>query len=337
MNKTDYTKALTIADIAQELGVSKTTVSRAISGKGRIGQETRKKILDYIDEHNYKPNVVAQGLAQSKTFNICAVMPGKQGLTDMPFFRNSLMGLVELTGERGYDVIVTMSDDNDITNLDRVISNRKVDGVVLLRAVVEDPAVKYLKERQVPFVVLGSVPDQDVLQVDSAHREACKELTEKLLESGSRRIALLGGNERHVVNRNRLAGFLEAFEGKGMKADEELIYLNVKQHVGGVEKKAKEAMRQEVDTIICTDDTICMGVLNMFEREKINIPKEVKIASFYNSAVLDNHVPSITTLKFDARELGAVCAELLLERIEKEPEEMKRMLGYEVVMGDSTN
>ena len=68
-------KNITIADVAEALGVSKTTVSRAISGKGRIGRETRERVLAYIEEHDYKPNVIAKGLAQSKTYNICVVMP----------------------------------------------------------------------------------------------------------------------------------------------------------------------------------------------------------------------------------------------------------------------
>lgn len=69
-------KTLTIADIADTLGVSKTTVSRAISGKGRIGSETRERVLKYIDAHNYTPNVIAKSLAQNKTYNLAVVMPG---------------------------------------------------------------------------------------------------------------------------------------------------------------------------------------------------------------------------------------------------------------------
>lgn len=81
---------ITISDVAEALGVSKTTVSRAISGKGRIGEATRQKVLAYIEEHDYKPNVIARGLAQSKTFNLCVVMPEDYVLVDLPFFRKSL-------------------------------------------------------------------------------------------------------------------------------------------------------------------------------------------------------------------------------------------------------
>ena len=92
-------KNITIADVAEALGVSKTTVSRAISGKGRIGRETRERVLAYIEEHDYKPNVIAKGLAQSKTYNICVVMPGEYDVVDLTFFQECLFGI---QGEMAY-------------------------------------------------------------------------------------------------------------------------------------------------------------------------------------------------------------------------------------------
>ena len=86
-------KDITIADVAEALGVSKTTVSRAISGKGRIGKETRKRVLEYIEEHDYKPNAIAKGLAQSKTYNICVVMPRDYEVVDWNFFQRCLFGI----------------------------------------------------------------------------------------------------------------------------------------------------------------------------------------------------------------------------------------------------
>lgn len=81
-------KKITIDDIAKDLGVSKTTVSRAISGKGRIGKETVDRVNDYIKQCNYKPNVIAKGLAQSKTYNIGLMIPGDYDAVDLPFSKN---------------------------------------------------------------------------------------------------------------------------------------------------------------------------------------------------------------------------------------------------------
>ena len=92
---------ITIADVASALGISKTTVSRAISGKGRIGEQTRKRVMDYIEENNYRPSPIARGLTESKTYNICWAMPGDSGMTSLPFFLRSMAGTasIDRTGQ----------------------------------------------------------------------------------------------------------------------------------------------------------------------------------------------------------------------------------------------
>ena len=184
---------ITISDVAEALGVSKTTVSRAISGKGRIGAATRKRVLEYIQEHDYKPNVIARGLAQSKTFNICVVMPGNYALVDLPFFQEAIMGIQEIAGMMEYDLLLCIGSGNDMAGLRRIIQNHKVDGVVLLRTMVDDPQVTFLQERRIPFVTAGSCKYKDVKQIDHDHRSACRELTSIMLMRGMKNMALLGG------------------------------------------------------------------------------------------------------------------------------------------------
>ena len=121
-------KNITISDVAEALGVSKTTVSRAISGKGRIGEATRLRVLEYIEQCDYKPNVIAKSLAQSKTFNICVVMPGDFALMDLPFFQSVILGIQEIAGINEYDILLCVCSDSDISGLERIISNGKVDG-----------------------------------------------------------------------------------------------------------------------------------------------------------------------------------------------------------------
>ena len=98
----------TIEDIAKELGVSKTTVSRAISGKGRIGKETRQRVLDFIEKHDYHPNVVARGLAQNKTYNIGMVLPVDYAATEFPFFKDCMTGIYEVASQYDYDILISM-------------------------------------------------------------------------------------------------------------------------------------------------------------------------------------------------------------------------------------
>jgi DNA-binding LacI/PurR family transcriptional regulator len=193
INKQNASKNITIGDIAEELGLSKTTISRAISGKGRIGTDTIQKVQDYIKEHNYKPNVIAKGLAQSKTYNIGVILPADANIIEIPFFQSCLMGICEAAASLDYDVVVTTVTEDDITLLKRLINNQKVDGVILTRSLVNDRPARYLKETGIPAVLIGSSEDDSIIQIDSNHIAGCSELTSILLKSGCEHMALLAG------------------------------------------------------------------------------------------------------------------------------------------------
>ena len=328
-------KTLTIADIADTLGVSKTTVSRAISGKGRIGSETRERVLKYIDAHNYTPNVIAKSLAQNKTYNLAVVMPGDYELIDLPFFQNCIMGIQEIASSFDYDMLLTVCNNADVTKLERIVRNRKVDGVILLRSFMDDVQVEYLQEKNVPFVVTGSSNYKGVVQVDNDHRAACRELTSILLMKRMKKIALIGGNEEHVVTQSRLMGFKDAFADSGLAVDESLIYMNLDNPVL-LDGKLDDIIKREVDCIVCMDDAICMEVLYKLRREGISVPDQIRVASFYNSSMLETHDPSITSLDFDAKELGMLVCRTLLDMIEGQKVQKKTLLGYEVRLREST-
>ena len=310
-------------------------VSRAISGKGRIGAATRKRVLEYIQEHDYKPNVIARGLAQSKTFNICVVMPGDYALVDLPFFQEAIMGIQEIAGMMEYDLLLCIGSGNDMAGLRRIIQNHKVDGVVLLRTMVDDPQVTFLQERRIPFVTAGSCKYKDVKQIDHDHRSACRELTSIMLMRGMKNMALLGGSEDIVVNQTRYAGVVDAHELFGKKINDNLVFLNL-EGKAYVEKAVDDAIDRGCDCLLCMDDAVCAQVMRRLRERHIKVPQQVKVASFYNSSVLENNVPSITSLSFDSKELGARACKNLLRQIEGEETENRTLLPYEVVLKEST-
>ncbi|MDE6220737.1 MAG: LacI family transcriptional regulator, partial [Lachnospiraceae bacterium] len=200
-------KKITISDVAEALSVSKTTVSRAISGKGRISEDTRQKVLAYIEENDYKPNVIAKGLAQKKTYNIALVIPGDCNLVDIPFFQNSMQGICEEASAHDYDVMLVTTTGNSSANLERMIANNKVDGVILSRSMIKDRNVDLLKAQNIPFVLMGTSRDQNILQVDNDHRTGCSEMVSFLLRNKDAGIGLIGGSKNYVVNRTRKQGY----------------------------------------------------------------------------------------------------------------------------------
>lgn len=326
---------LTIGDIAKELGVSKTTVSRAISGKGRIGTETREKVLQYIEEHHYRPNVIAKGLAQSRTYNIGLVIPGDYNIVELPFFQNCMLGISKIASAFDYDVLISIATAEDISRLQRVIVNHKVDGVILTRTLVEDAAAEYLKKEGIPFVTIGSIEDDLIVQIDNDHQGACRELTEKLLLQGINKIALIGGCQNYMVNRNRLDGFVKACREHVGERNEKYIYLNVEE-AKEVEHIVEHLLEEGIECIIAMDDYLCNCILNILQQRKIAVPEKIKVASFYDSSFLENHIPSVTSISFDVEELGKMTCRTLLEMIEGKETRSRTLLGYRVFMRNST-
>ncbi len=326
---------ITISDVAEALGISKTTVSRAISGKGRIGEETRQKVIDYIREHDYVPSPIAKGLANSRNYNIGWVMPGDSTVTDLPFFQRCMIGISEIANKRDYDMILTLVYDGDITALERIVKNHKIDGIILGRTLIEDERVEFLKASNVPFVAIGSSEYREVIQIDNDHISACKELTSVLISKGIKKIALIGGKSNHVVNRTRLEGFKKGVKESGLTVDEAHIFMDADDPVS-VSQAVETALQDKMDCIVCMDDRICLSALDCLKKDGVSIPKDIKIASFYNSSLLENYVPSITALQYDPKVLGMEACNSLLDMIDGIDVPNRKLLGYEVVLKDST-
>lgn len=326
---------ITIVDVAEALGVSKTTVSRAISGKGRIGEATRQRVLDYIQEHDYKPNVIAKGLAQSKTFNICVVMPGDYALVDLPFFQEVIAGIQEIAGANEYDILLCICNERDITSLERVIRNRKVDGVILLRTFLKDLQIELLQEKKIPFVTTGSTLYKNITQVDHDHRSACRELTGILLMNGLHKLALVGGTETFIVTQSRLLGYHEAFADALIDEEPELLFLNMRS-AAEIDRAVELSLEKKADCILCMDDAMCSQVIRKLHQMRVRVPQDMRIASYYYSSLLDNNVPPVTSLSFNAKELGKEACKFLLSQVAGDVTPKKLLLSYEVMLREST-
>ena len=173
------TKAnLTIDDIARELGVSKTTVSRAISGKGRISAATRERVHAYIETHHYKPNASAKSLAERRTRNLALIMPRKLLEKGAPAVHHILCTVTDEAFAQSYNVILCLSSDGDYGQLTQTLDYRKADGVLLVCTAEKDPIVQMVIHRGIPFVTL----DPQHWSSETQARAACRELIHTLTQ-----------------------------------------------------------------------------------------------------------------------------------------------------------
>ena len=319
-----------IDDVAKALGISKTTVSRSLSGKGRISEATRQKVLEYVESHNYRPNPIAKGLASSKTYNLAWVVPANSDMNALSFFQRCLGGVISASNEADYDIIITTTHAYDNKRLIKLVENRKVDGVILGQTLVNDINIEFLKKSGMPFVVIGSTSVSGVTMIDNDHSAACRELTAVLVMKGMKRIAYIGGDSTKVVNITRRDGFITGAAGNCS-----MIQMDCNDYKD-ISLAVDNAIDKNSDCIVCEDDRICQQVLAKLEKEMIQVPEKIKVASFYNSTLLENNKPPITSLQYDPRELGKVAVDILLKKTDNVEVPEKTILGYEVLLKAST-
>lgn len=330
---------LTIDDIARDLGVSKTTVSRAISGKGRISDATRSKVMAYVEKCNYRPSAAAKGLAESRTYNLALVLPKSFIRMDLPHVRHSMNAICEEAFLWDYNIVICLSTEAFPESLLRTLDNRKVDGVILSRTVEGDALVDVLKDRGIPFATIGSLPPRvrgwATVEADHDQEGGCCAFTKNFLQGTAEQTALLGNDMRYIVNQSRLAGFNAAVDAIAFPRK----YIHLRTGLGdpaACSAAVQELLSKGVRKFLCMDDEICLYTYAVLLETGMKIPEDVQIASLFDSEKLAQCPTPISALRFDAGELGKTACRELLRCLRSEPYDPKPTLGYRIIQRDST-
>lgn len=325
--------SLTIDDIARDLGVSKTTVSRAISGKGRISSATRARVQAYIEEHNYKPNASAKSLAESRTYNLALVLPRDFIKLDLPFIRQTMSAICDEAFILNYNVMICLSMDSESTPLIRTLDYRKVDGVILTRTVENDPIVELLTRRDIPFATLGSLPpkyrDQAAVEADHDQVGGCCAFSKAVLADNRSKTALLGNDLSYIVNQSRLAGFRKACQELELPVEQTPIRMGIND-LETCREAVEDLLALGIRRFICMDEDICTRTITVLQSNGLTIPGDAQVASLSDSDQLKHSVPPISALCFDAAELGRAACREFIHALNDEPYDPKPLLGYKV-------
>ena len=330
--------SLTIDDIARELGVSKTTVSRAISGKGRISAATQERVQAYIEEHNYKPNASAKSLAESKTYNLALALPREFIKLDIPFIRQTMSAIVDEAFTLGYNVMLCLDDDTESTPLTRTLDYRKVDGVILTRTVEDDHLVEMLVKRGIPFATLGSLPlkyaGTAVVEADHDHLGGCCAFARAVLSSTCVPTALLGNDLSYIVNQSRLSGFRKACQELQIPMDRAPIRMGIND-LEGCREAVEELLAQGVRRFLCMDEDVCTRTIAVLRSNGLTIPGDAQVASFADTEQLKTANPPVSALHFDSAELARAACRELIRAFNDENYDPKPLLGYKIRLRQS--
>lgn len=314
-------RRLTIRDIARLAGVSASTVSRVLDDNDRISDETKKKVLAVIDKYGYKPQAAARNLARNKTSAIGIVIPQNDtSIYSSSFFHEALNGVCGTLSENGYDTLISSGNPTELDAIRRLIDTSRIDGIILLRSIVNDPSVKYLYENKFPFVLIGTcVENPHVYSVDNDNVSAGYDLALHMYEIGKRRIALIGGSLNSVFILKRFEGYQKLLTEKGLIVNLNYIKLgNVTEDYGYYSMLKLIDLPVKPDAVIVMDDSICVGVMKAINESGIRIPDEIAVACFNESAYTKYSRPSLTTVSLNFFELGSVAAKTLLSLLNGE-------------------
>ena len=331
-------KNMTIDDIARDLGVSKTTVSRAISGKGRISDGTRQKVMAYIEQCNYRPSAAAKGLAESKTYNLALVLPKSFIQSDLPHVRQSMNAICEEAFIWDYNILICLSTDEYPESMLRTLDNRKVDGVILSRTVEDDKLVDILWQRGIPFATIGSLPPhmkgRATVEADHDQLGGCYAFSRHFLRGDGSPVGLLGNDMSYIVNQSRYSGFLRAALEMDMSRSQIHLRTDLKDLHCCV-NAVKELLAMGVRRFLAMDDAICLNVLTALQQEGLQIPQQVQLASLSDHEHLAQGSPAISALQFDSADLGKTACRELLRYLRGECYESTPVLGYRILARDS--
>lgn len=310
----------TIKDIAREVGVSVSTVSRVIHDNPRISKATKEKVRAAMDLLNYHPNALARGLARSVIGNLGLILPNdSETLFQNPFFIEAMRGVGVEAQSKGFKLMFSFSKDaqEEVDFITSYINSRWVDGIILFTALKKDRCISYLKERNFPFVVIGRPGDGgDVPWVDNDNVSAMEQVVEALVRRGSQNPAFLGGPRDMWVTADRLQGFRIGLEKEGYPFDQDLAAFakDFTEEEGYHQMKAL-LQRERPDGLAATDDYLAFGAQRALIEAGLD---EIPIWGFNNSLKGQFIGQPISTVDIQPDQLGARAASLLIQQVRSE-------------------
>ncbi len=331
--------SITIIDIAKALGVSKSTVSRAMHDSHDISSATKKKILDYARKNNYEPNPIAKGLQQQQTFSIGVVVPELKN----NFFAQVIEGIDEVVYKKGYQIIISQSYEQMEREVETVkhLASRSIDGLIVSVAAnsKQYEHFKTLNKRGLPIVFFDrAAEDFQTHKVVIDNRKTAFITTELLIKKGFKRILHITHAHNLSITQERMMGYCDALEKYKIPFDEKLIYYcdYASMNLESIEKKLLQyfKLRNRPDAIFSSGDRITSVVYGCLKKIGYSVPKDIAFAGFSNNMMIDFINSSIIVIRQPAFDMGKNAAELLISLIEsKKPTKVfeKRILQSIIV------
>lgn len=306
---------MTIRDVAAAAEVSTATVTRVLNKPESVAEGTTRRVRRAIDDLGYRPNLVARGLRRRTTQLVGLVVQD----IETAHFMSVCRGAEDALRRRNYSATFCNTDDQ----LDReqsyleVLADQSVAGVIMTPASAEKSEIGILNARGIPVVTLETELDGAVDAVHSDNQAGARLAALHLLDEGARRLACVTGGEDVPSARERLAGYQRALEERGRPLDPELwVHTDYREAQGYAAVRGLFELPEPPDSLLLANGRLLIGALRALRDLGRSVPRDVTLASFDETPLMELMTPPITTVRQRAYEIGERAAELLLERID---------------------
>lgn len=313
--------AATINDIAREAGVSIATVSKVINNKAHVSPDTRKRVLQVMEQLHYTPNASAANLARRTSKNVLYADRFYKGLPyENPHMFDIICGVSHELSRKGYRLSLLNLDScgkKPEAALEEAILSRVADGIIVSSAFVTARMERLLLKHDFPQICIGEPQFDTILSwIDTNNTLSSNLAVEHLVSTGCRTLAFMGGREEDRIFMDRLRGFRTAMERRGLEAREEYITYNPPD-VEAIFQSAAALLEQPVppDGIICTNSLMAVGTMRAIQARGLDIPGQVSLIAFDDHPYSPMVSPQPTIIDIDLFSLGVHAGNLLLKKI----------------------
>jgi len=314
-------KKITLKQIARELDVSISTVSKSLRNSLEISEDTRQKVQAFAKFYNYKPNNIALSLKNRKTKTICIIIPE----IIHHFFTTIISGIEHVANENGYNVIICLSDesfDKEVINME-TLANGNIDGFImsLSKETQQKKDFHHIAEvinQGMPVVMFDRITN-DILcdKVIIDDHLAAFNATQFLIDKGLKKIALITTVDYVSVGKLRTDGYKKALKNNEIKLDESLI-IRIEDTEHFEESIENLLKTKSVDAVFAVNELFAVTAIKVAARLGIKIPDELSVIGFTDGLISKYSSPSITTVVQNGIKMGAKAAKMLIERLEME-------------------
>lgn len=332
--------------LSERLGLSQTTVSRALNGYPEVGKKTRERVLKMAGELNYKPNRFAKSLATGKTEHIGIIYSIENNLIT-PLFNEFLGGVTEQLAESGLDLsIIPTTAANELETYHNVINSGRADGLIISSPLWDDPRIEFLSETNTPFIVHGrtsNFEDKSFSFIDVDNFGGFEKATQLLIDMGHKNIALINGNEHLTFAFQRSQGYTSALQNAALPVQKDLIL----SHLDMTEKNGYQAtlkvLRQtpRPSAILVSSIILALGTKRAIRELDLTLGEDISLITYddclpYLEASEFN--PALTTVQSSIRQAGFEITEHLHKIIQSNGQHtIQKIMDVDLIVRNSTS